>query len=128
MGNKIVFDLRLKKLRDLSIEQLNKRAKYFDIASWSFIILGIVSFFMVGVSYLALLNESPSELSLVSLAICLISSSGVLTSCVFTLGCYICAVFLEMGRKQIKSELRIREVTAPLLERLDKLEKQIGRT
>jgi hypothetical protein len=124
MENKLKF----KKLKDLSVEQLNKRAKYFDITSWSFIILGIATYFIMSISALSLLNESPSELSLVSLAICLISSSGILFSCVFTLGCFICAVFLEMGRKQIKTELRIREVTAPLLERLDKLEKQIGRT
>jgi hypothetical protein len=117
--------LKFKKLKDLSVEQLKHRAKCFDIASWSFIILGIASYFIMSVSSLALLNESPSELSLVSLAICLISSSGILFSCVVMLGCFICAVFLEMGKKQIKTELRIREVSASLQERLDELEKKL---
>ena len=110
MGNKTMFNkLKLKKpkelsVEELSVEQLTLRAKYFDIAFWGFFILGVAMYLLLGFNSLSLING------------------------VFMIGCFVVAVLFEVNRQSILIELRIREVTTPLLERLNKLEKQIGRT
>lgn len=125
--------LKLKKpkelsVEELSVEQLTLRAKYFDIAFWGFFILGVAMYLLLGFNSLSLINGVSEELSLVTLAVCLVSSVGVLFGCIFMIGCFVVAVLFEVNRQSILIELRIREVTTPLLERLNKLEKQIGRT
>jgi hypothetical protein len=134
MGNKTMFNkLKLKKpkelsVKELSVEQLTLRAKYFDIASWGFFILGVAMNLLLGFNSLSLINGVSEELSLFTLAVCSVSSVGFLFGCIFMIGCFVVAVLFEVNRQSILIELRIREVTTPLLERLNKLEKQIGRT
>jgi hypothetical protein len=122
MENKIIKTSFFPKLKDLTVEQLKHRAKWFDVAFWGFFILGVTVFLINGFSSLSLLN-GVTILSLEALAVGVIAVISIFSGSFIMLSCLICSVIIEIGRRQIIIEYRLREVTEPMLKQISQLEK-----
>jgi hypothetical protein len=119
----------VQKFKDQTSEQLKHKGKLFNMFSWCFLVLGLTFFGLAGFIISSssgdiIIHNDPTGTDLQNVGLQIFSYIGALGCGILGIGFFIDFIMLEIIHRHIIVELRLREVTTSLLERLEKLEKQ----